>query len=229
MAPARHLFGMALKPVAEGACIHLGGEAAGGVAGKVAGFLAERFADQSKKINYILAEANNRAWRAVEVALAGESFWGKLAKAEDRALREQIRGFINALPPDQIPGDADGFRIKCLNELRAAKKQGFLAPGVMSPNDLSQEAARFARFDDPAKLQQAEFEALGRMGDEMAKAGYPNLGKMLAPRNGVSLLVVAARFFLRRAIEEDRELFQGLAFAKLEQLQQGQEEGFAAL
>ena len=40
------------------------------------------------------------------------------------------------------------------------------------------------------------------------------------------LLVVAARYFFRRAVETDSELFQGLAFAKMEALTHGQEQGF---
>src|SRR5262249_37665483 len=37
------------------------------------------------------------------------------------------------------------------------------------------------------------------------------------------------RYFFRRHVEEDRELFQGLAFAQLETLQESQEQAFAGL
>jgi len=43
------------------------------------------------------------------------------------------------------------------------------------------------------------------------------------------LLVVAARYFFRRAVEDDARLFHGLAFTQLETLQHGQEQAFAAL
>ena len=45
----------------------------------------------------------------------------------------------------------------------------------------------------------------------------------------MSLLVVAVRYFFRRAVETDRELFQGLTFVQIEGLGQAQEAGFAAL
>src|SRR5262249_60234545 len=51
----------------------------------------------------------------------------------------------------------------------------------------------------------------------------------LRPQRGAPLLVLAARSFFRRAVETDAALFQGLAFAQMEQLQRGQEEGFRSL
>src|SRR5437763_629616 len=46
---------------------------------------------------------------------------------------------------------------------------------------------------------------------------------------GVTVLVAAVRYFFRREVESDRELFQGLTWAKLDGLHQAQEQGFAAL
>src|SRR5689334_18154341 len=153
MGIARFVFGMAVRPVVEGAAVHIGGGVATAAVGPVMDFLAERFTDQSQRLNRALARANDRAWKALEVALAGE-----------------------------------GCGPACLKELRAARKNGFLAPGVMSPPGLTEEARRFARFGDAAGMQKAEFDALARMGEEMAKAGYPNLGRLLQPRQGPPLL-----------------------------------------
>jgi len=41
--------------------------------------------------------------------------------------------------------------------------------------------------------------------------------------------VAGARYFFRRAVEEDQKLFQGLAFSQLERLGEAQEKGFTAL
>src|SRR5262249_54309767 len=49
------------------------------------------------------------------------------------------------------------------------------------------------------------------------------------PAQGTPVLVAAARYFFRHEVEADRELFQGLAWAKLEALAQTQDQGFAAL
>src|SRR5262249_40616982 len=51
----------------------------------------------------------------------------------------------------------------------------------------------------------------------------------LQARQGQPLLVLAVRYFFRRAVEEDPKLFQGLTFTQLDQLKQGQAEAFAAL
>jgi serine/threonine protein kinase len=65
----------------------------------------------------------------------------------------------------------------------------------------------------------------------LQEAGYGNLAHLLTlqARQGQTLLAVAARYFFRRAVEEDGRLFQGLTFSQLEALQQGQEQAFAAL
>src|SRR5712692_7447080 len=65
--------------------------------------------------------------------------------------------------------------------------------------------------------------------DPAPPSPLPPLPRGRGEGNGPPLLVIAVRYFFRREIESDRELFQGLAFAQLERLGQRQEEGFAAL
>ena len=75
--------------------IDSGGEA-------VVKFLADRFTDHSQKLTAALQTANDRAWKAIEVALAGDSLWERckvtLASAEDQAFREQVRAFLDVSP-----------------------------------------------------------------------------------------------------------------------------------
>src|SRR5262249_36180624 len=88
-----------------------------------------------------------------------------------------------------------------------------------------------ARFSEPERLLDAEAQALEKMAEALRGSGYTNLAGLVAlrPRQGDALLVVAVRYFFRRAIEEDAALFHGLAFAKLEGLQEAQEQAFAGL
>src|SRR5262249_7578207 len=51
----------------------------------------------------------------------------------------------------------------------------------------------------------------------------------LRPSDNQPMLVVAVRYFFRREIETDQQLFAGLSFARLEQLGQLQEAGYDAL
>ena len=49
-------------------------------------FLTDRICDQGKILVNALELANDRAWKALEVSLAGESLWNKFDKAEDKGL-----------------------------------------------------------------------------------------------------------------------------------------------
>jgi len=195
-------------------------------------FLADRFLDRSQRLTKALGRSQERAWQALEIALAGPSLWQSiLGRAEDKALAEQIRLFVQETPlPGLAAGNAD-FRKECLRELRAARKDGALALSAgLDARHLARKTAHFARFADPGKLQEAEWLLVEQMGRRL-QVRYPNLGQLvcLRPLEGMPLLVLAARYFFRRAVEEDRELFQGLAFAQLQALKHSQDQGFAAL
>ena len=75
-------------------------------------------------------------------------------------------------------------------------------------------------IDDPARLLDAEWGAVGRVADELEQAGHAQLTHLLRlrPPQGPPLLAVAVRYFFRRAVEEDPKLFQALAFARWEGL-----------
>ena len=200
----------------------------------VTNFLTKHFLDNSTRLTAALEKANERAWKALEVALAGDSLWDRckllLASGEDKAFRAQVRPFLDACPLAELHG-RDAYRQKCLQELRAASKAGQLTGGGIDPVALARRAGAFARFSDPQSLLDAEAGSLGEMGDDLRKAGYPNLAEFVSmrPQRGDPLLIVAARYFFRRAVEDDSALFQGLAFAQLERLAESQEAGFAAL
>src|SRR5215207_4488880 len=101
MAVFTQLASLALKGTAaamSGAGFTAGAKALEGVHG----LLAQRFSDHSLKLAEALGRANDRAWRVVELALAGRSWWDTikagLAPGEDRAFRDQVNAFIAANP-----------------------------------------------------------------------------------------------------------------------------------
>ena len=71
----------ALGPLASGACRAVGVSAVADGVSAIAKFLADRLSDQSLRVVTALADASDRGWRTLELALAGES----LATAADRA------------------------------------------------------------------------------------------------------------------------------------------------
>jgi serine/threonine protein kinase len=229
----RTLSVLGLRFLAEGAC-----RAVGGVALEMAGeaaidLLARRLGDESKRFDQAITSAHERAWKALEIALAGDSFWQRcqrvLARGDDRAFREQVRLFLDSVPAGQLPADQEAFRGQCLQELRNARKAGLLRPEPTRPRELAEQTVALTLFTDPQGLFLAERQLTKDMADELRAAGYDNLARLLTVGDGPSLLVVATRYFLRREVEEDERLSRGLTFSQLETLGQGQEQGFAAL
>ena len=96
------LSALALREAAGGAAEAIGFKAGGVVAERVIDFLVVRFTDQSLRLNEALQRANERAWKSLEIALAGESLWercqvalarGEASRLGDRPIeRHRARG-----------------------------------------------------------------------------------------------------------------------------------------
>jgi len=185
--------------------------------------------DQSRGLLDALERSNRKAWKALEVALAGESLWSRLDRGDVKSLRAQIRGFLDHMPLPELTGK-DEFRRRCVGEIREAFKKGVLL-GNLVAGELAEKTGRFAAYSDPAALLKAEKSALTRLGKDVQDAGFRTLGWLLAqPAHGEqSVVVVAARYFFRREIETNSELFRGLQFAATESLGESQRAGFAEL
>ncbi len=221
----------AVRQLVGGACRTAGVD---DVVREAARFLAQRFTDHSQRLTRAVTFANEQAWKALEIALAGDSFWDRcksaLARGDEKAFAQQVRMFLDAAPLPELAGKT-AFRQKCLEELRTARKAPGLLASVPDPRQLAQRTADFARFTDPLELLNAEWRLAEDIAGLMKEAGFGSLAWLLAqrPRQGAPILLAGARYFFRRAVEEDRELFQGLSFAKLEALADAQENGFASL
>jgi serine/threonine protein kinase len=230
-----HLSSLALKGAAQAAGDVLGIGAAGAVADGVVGFLNQRFVDHSQRLNKALARASDRAWRAVEVALAGNSWWDRckrtLSTAQERAFREQVQAFLKANPLDGVDGFGQDFRVQCHAQLQAARKAGLLKPAPPPPDQLARHVGSLARFGDPAARVQAEHRTVVTIAAQFRLHGYDALATFLElrPASGPPVLAAAVHYFFQREVEHDRELFQGLAYAQLESLARGQSAGFASL
>lgn len=222
---------LAIQQVAAGGLKTLGIPVAGKGIDALTNFLNQRLFDQSKRLGMALHQANQQAWRALEIALAGEALLNQLDRAEDRAFRQQLRAYVNCLPPELMVVEKAEFRQKCLEELRAARKAGLFAPSKLNFQDFLREAGEFARFTDPLELMEAEWQGVGLIAADLTEAGYRNLGYLLTfrPAKEQSLLIMAMRYFFRRSVQEDDKLFKELAFTSWEQLDQKQEMGFAKL
>jgi len=167
-----NLAALALKQLIGGACSVVGVSAGEGAVEGVVGFLMRHFVDHSQRLTLALRQSNDRAWKALEVALAGDSIWDRcklvLASGEEKAFREMVRPFLAGCSLAELQG-RDAYRQSCLTELRAARKAGLLTEGALEPAELARKAGTFARFSAPNDLLDAEFQALGQMGEICAR------------------------------------------------------------
>src|SRR5207237_10188166 len=120
-----------------------GVEAGEGAGGGVVTVLTRHFCDHSRRLLEALRDSNDRAWRAVEVALAGDSLWDRcklvMASGDEKAFREQVRPFLDSCSLAELQG-RDAYRQASLSELRAARKAGLLTEGTLEPQTLAQKA-----------------------------------------------------------------------------------------
>lgn len=235
MALTSTLSRLALHPLVVGAARAVARQVVGDASDAVLGFLQQRFTDHSQHLPRALQQANTQAWKALEIALAGESLLDRckaaLAPAEQRAFAQQVQAFLQSSPLPDLPGDVAGFRRRCLRDLRQAERAGLLAGGRLQPDELARDAAPFARYDRPETLLNAEWQAMAQLAAELRQAGYSDLPRLLElrPPHGSPLLVTAMHYFFRRAVEENAELYRGLSWATWEEMRQEQRQGFAGL
>ncbi len=193
----------------------------------------ERFEDHSQALPDALEKANDKAWRALAVALGGDGFLDQVKRlvveGEARGLRERLKGFLgkHAAYFDQTP---EAFRRACLAELEKARKGGRLSVKGVTADEAGKEAAAFPYYSDSQKVMDVAVQAVERLADGLA-AECPRRARLLRPPTpgGPPLIVSAFAFFFRREIETNDELARGLTFESLRRLTEGQNEGFAAV
>ena len=132
-------------------------------------WLGDHFSDQGRRLTNALKESNEKAWRALEIALAGESLWNKLDRADDRAFRQQLAAFLKQLPMPELQGKQN-HRKKIQDDIREAKKKGLTA-GRLSPEELGDRVGPMADRSDPQKVLAAEKKALSDMAAVLRRAG----------------------------------------------------------
>jgi hypothetical protein len=207
-----------------------------GLSDSTVNLLADRFSDTSQRMHKALESASERAWRTLEISLAGSSFVdrakGLIQSREEQVLRGQIQTFLQSHVLAELDQQGPQFRQTCLKELQKARKAK-LIPGHDWPlSEAAAEAERFARYTDPKRVVAAELDEVGSMADQLKQAGYPNLGRFvaIAPHPGpYPLLVIAVRYFFRRQIEDDERLSATWQFQQLEGITAAQEAGFKNL
>jgi hypothetical protein len=216
----QNLSVLALRQLVNGACSTLGLSGGGD---KVMDYLANRFTKHSQKLTTALQKANEQAWKTLEIALAGDSLWDRckvvLASADDKAFREQVQAFLAESPLRKVKAEQRPILQQALKELRAARERGVLTEGSLAPAQLARQAGALASFNDPQTILDEEWRAVQGIAGELRET-CPNRYRVLAAKINPNILVVAVRYYFRREVETDKELFQGMAWDKLNALEE---------
>lgn len=229
------LSGLAMRGAGRAVCEVAGVGAVGATVDVAVGLIEQRIRDNSGRLMHALERSTRHTWRAVELALAGTSWWDRcrltLASGDDRAIRAQVQSFLQANPLDGLAGHGPDFRGQCLAQLQAARKAGLLEKGKIHGGELARQVGDLSRFGDQTGLVDAERQALQSVAASLRQAGYAALADFLdlRPAAGPPLLLSALRYFFQREVEKDPQLFQGLAYARLDGLAEGQRAGFGGL
>src|SRR5262249_55168636 len=146
-----------------------------------------------------------------------------------RAFRDQVQAFLDAHPLDGVDGHGPNFRAQCVAQLQAARKAGILDKGTIQVDQVAERLGDLSRFGDRTGVIEAQWRAVSAIGKELRTAGYEALATFLElrPASGPPVLAAATKYFFQREVEKDQELFQGLAYSRLEALSEGQQAGFA--
>ncbi len=171
-----------------------------------------------------LARANDRAWQAVGLALAGDGFLDRIKSLwvgqDFKAVRDQLRQFLEQTLAG-FQGPSAELRAHCLDEFQRLCKAGRLAF-----RELSRAPVSLPRLGNPVEVRQAAERAIADVADGLAAAA-PHLAEVLRrpTPDGTPLLAAAFAYFFRRELKENAELARGMTFESLRLLSAAQERG----
>lgn len=193
----------------------------------------KHFTDQGQALLQALRIASDRTWKALEIALAGESWWAQvkaaLSNKEHQAFAGQVRDFLNAVPLPELANHIE-FRKQCLLELRQARDEGLLHAGTLSAAEVAGHAKSLVAAD-PSAVLKAQDGALQGIAERLKAGGKTSLAWLAALpySSGAPLLVVAVRHFFRLEVGKNSALSQMLTFSQLDNLTEGQQRGLRQL
>jgi Tol biopolymer transport system component len=149
-----------------------------------------------EELRVALVRACDRAWKTLEVILAGKPFWDGcqvfLAPEECKALRQQV----NALRAEVLPAKADQeeFRRACRIELRAARKAGLLPGPAPDLAALADQMGQLGLAEVALHgLSAPEVQLVRQLSELLRLAGFPALARVAVLGAEEPVLVIAAR------------------------------------
>ena len=158
-------------------------------------WVKSRFQDHSGALPLAIAAANQRAWQAVGLALAGDTLLRRITglfhDGDLKAVQAQIRKFVTDADTG-LDGVSAGLRARACDELNRLQRAGRL-----SADTVQLESVDLTRFASTAKVSDDAHRAVRYIADDLA-AECPHLAQVLTlapPGGGTPLLAAAFAFF----------------------------------
>src|SRR5262245_18023839 len=108
MAIVRFLSSLSIRCVIPGVCQAAGLDVEKASPDFLLFAIGSRFRDHSQRLGEALQHSVERSWHALELALAGDSWWqrvkGVLGNREDQVFAQQVRVFLEASPMPELAG-----------------------------------------------------------------------------------------------------------------------------
>ena len=86
--------------------------------------------------------------------------------------QNEIKAFLEAVPPEDLTAAGPDFRRLCLAELHAARKDGLIPGEQLAVERVAQQARALSQYGDQRRLIEAERTAVAGMADTLHRAGY---------------------------------------------------------
>jgi tetratricopeptide (TPR) repeat protein len=182
---------------------------------------------RTERLLDLLGRAQECAWQALGLALAGTAWWQQVRDSLDERdkhdLDELVLIFLQATPLPELAGRTH-FRGVCLGELRQARRSSWLTSGAPDPSPLRQRLA--ARLQRPE--EGSDWQTLEGLAEELERRGCGGLAWLLRHGTG-TLLALFVCYFFRRAADADADLAADFVFEDIGGPGPAQAAGLAAL
>lgn len=202
-------------------------------AGAVLELLGNRFTQSGERLSGALRKATDRAWIALEIALAGEPSWERwqaaLGSEVSQPLRQALRAYLDTIPRGQFADLSLSSREECARKLHQARKAGLLAG---DGPDLAELARQCVIWLQPTEngVAAAEQQLVQQLAGALRQTGQAHLALLLElQQSGTNLLSQAVRTFLVRQIQKDEQLGSAFPWAQSEPLADPEQKGLLAL
>jgi serine/threonine protein kinase len=174
--------------------------------------LRRYFAEPAPDVVAAIKQANQKAWDSLDFSLSEVGFLRRLFISRPRKdFRDRVRQLVDQTPPSEAhPDMGQGFRERCLRELRAARNRELLSGGEVSLPKVGEDVGQLLTHSNPARLYDAERKVATNASRELEQAGFPALAFLLSlqlPGEG-SVLSATIEHYFKTEVPADKPVFQ---------------------